>query len=385
MGLLGTPLGAVANLPVTGVLRHRQSATCLTVPEQARNLTLVALAPCTEGGAQSWTVTRPLGSTAVTARGLCPDAYRPDPAAAGPAGWVAQLYACNGSPSQTWQVTGGVLRNSLSGACLDQAGGRPVFAVCTGQAPWPWQVPNGRLQQGAVQFADEFDGAAGGSFDRTRWSEWSACTYNPSAAFGGIGCGTPETLDGAGHLLLPADPTHGSAIRSTVGFTSGVFSAWLRNPAPAGYWPAFWMLNTPMDGSPVPDVGEVDVMEASTTWPSLYHATSHVYTPGAVVHDVDHVCGGTADLSEATHNYSVRVEPGLDGRGRITYYLDDRQCGAAFTPATNPGQPWTFPPSLTRPLWMILDLAVGGAGGAQTPATAPAALLVDRVEVRALR
>ncbi len=372
------------DLPVMGLLQSRETSTCMGVPDGAQNMDQPVLSPCVEGAAQSWTVTHPLTQGSVTALWLCLDAFHAVPTDAGPTGWVVQLYACNGSDAQTWQVTNGLILNSLNGFCVAPSGADPVFATCNPAGPRVWNVPTGRLVEGVAQLVDDFSGPAGSTADGSRWAEWSACTYNPSAAFGGIGCGTPEHLDGSGHLVIPANPTRGSALRSTSAFTYGVFSAWLRIPSKPGYWPAFWMLNSPVDGSAVTQVGEIDAMESYTTWPSQYHATSHVYASGTQVDDADHLCGGSADLSAAFHKYSVRVEPGVDGRGRISYYLDNRQCGAAFTPAANPASPWPFAPSLPRPNWMILDLAVGGAGGEQTPAATPASLLVDRVEVRQL-
>ncbi|WP_295695564.1 family 16 glycosylhydrolase [Lapillicoccus sp.] len=372
------------DLPVTGLLQNRAAPTCVGVPDGGRNLTRPVLSLCVEGAAQSWTVMHPLTEGAVTAQWLCLDATHANFTDPGPTGWVVQLYSCNGTRAQTWRVTNGLIVSSLNGYCVGPSGAAIGFITCTPSGPRLWNVPSGRLVQGATQMVDDFTGTAGSAPDSSRWTEWSACSYNPSAAFGSIACGRRDSLDGDGHLVIPADPTHGSALRSTSAFTYGVFSAWLRLPSAPGYWPAFWMLNSPQNGSSVSQVGEIDAMEAYTTWPSQYHSTSHVYASGTQTNDTDHLCGGSADLSVAFHKYSVRVEPGADGRGRISYYLDDRQCGGAFTPATNPQSPWPFAPSLSRPNWMILDLAVGGADGKQVSATTPTSLLVERVEVRQL-
>ena len=67
----------------------------------------------------------------------------------------------------------------------------------------------------------------------------------------------------------------------------------------------------------------------------------------------------------------------LAAPGKITYYLDDVEVGST-TKAAAPG-PWPWGPDVMRPNFLILDLAIGGAG--QPAPTAPAVMLVDRVEV----
>ena len=81
-------------------------------------------------------------------------------------------------------------------------------------------------------------------------------------------------------------------------------------------------------------------------------------------------------MSGRFNKYTARIEP-----GKITYYFNDVPCG---TYTKQRGQAWGFGPDVTRPNWIILDLAVGGAGGQQAPASKPARMLVSRVEVRAL-
>ncbi len=233
-----------------------------------------------------------------------------------------------------------------------------------------------------ILFEDDFNGPAGGGPDPSRWEDFSACSYNPSAAFGSIACGDNEKLDGAGHLVLPATPRSGSAIRtgSHFSFLYGTTSAWIQVPAEPGYWPAFWSLNTPADGSTGLPAGEVDAMEGYTTWLNAYHATAHNYGSDGSRYDAsDNRCaeGPPVDLSAGFHKYSARIEP-----GKITFSFDDVQCGLVYTKA--PGMVWGFGPDVTRGNWLILDLAVGGGGGQQRPATADARMLVDRVEVRAL-
>ena len=93
----------------------------------------------------------------------------------------------------------------------------------------------------------------------------------------------------------------------------------------------------------------------------------------------DPACGRNKVFGE-WHDYSARVEP-----GRISFYFDGVRCGGHVTAAEGDGRPWAFGPDVTRGLWPILTLAVGGAGGQQDgKAVEPARLLVDRVTVTSL-
>lgn len=235
---------------------------------------------------------------------------------------------------------------------------------------------------GALMFVDSFNGKKGAPPTPGKWTDYSACSYNGSAAFGDIKCGNNEKLDGVGHLSIPATPTAGSGIRvaSKYAFKYGVFSAWMKLPSQVGYWPAFWTLNNGYNGVDKPLLGETDVMEGYSTWPTLYHVNAHNWLTDGRPNSgsVDSVCGKPS-LSSTFHKYSAKIQP-----GKITFYLDSVQCGVTFTPQTNPGKAYGFGPTVTRGNWLILDLAVGGAGGQQRPATHAARLLVDRVEVRKL-
>lgn len=245
-------------------------------------------------------------------------------------------------------------------------------------------VPAAQAQTpGPILFADDFTGPAGALPDQAKWEDHSTVTYNSSAAFGLIQPGNNETLDGQGNLRIPATPTAGSAIRTGAkfGFQYGTVSAWMKFPAQAGYWPAFWTLNSPPDGSTQLPVGELDAAEDYTTWNNVFHAQAHSWSGSSTgnYHSGDNRCPQpeTADLSGRFNKFTAKIEP-----GRITYSFNDVPCGQAYV--KDPAKLWAFGPDVTRPNWLILDLAVGGAGGQQTPASQPAELLVDRVEVRAL-
>jgi hypothetical protein len=254
-----------------------------------------------------------------------------------------------------------------------------LIALAAVLAPMPVASAAPVELTGAVLWADDFNGTPGHAPNPANWADYSTCTYNSSAAFGSIKCGNNEYLDGAGSLVVPATPTAGSAIRTVPARTwqYGVFSAWITMPSQVGYWPAFWTLNNNWNGVDSLPVGEADIAEHYTTWPTLYHATLHNWTGNSTTNSGgDTVCGGP-NLSAGQHKYTVRIEP-----GKVSFYFDNVPCGPTYTPTA--GKPWAFGPDVARPNWLILDLAIGGAGGQQAAPTANAQMLVGRVEVRAL-
>ena len=138
--------------------------------------------------------------------------------------------------------------------------------------------------------------------------------------------------------------------------TYGFFEIRAQLPSGQGLWPAFWLM--PKDGSWPP---ELDVMEA------IDKATTDYTT----VHDSSISGGmstqGTAagDLSSGYHTYGVDWEP-----DHITWYLDGKEIYQVATPA-----------DMNKPMYMILNLAVGGGwpGNADSSTPFPANYNVDWV------
>ena len=232
---------------------------------------------------------------------------------------------------------------------------------------------------GAVLFEDDFGGT--GSYDHKKWGEWSSDTYNGSAAYGNIKPGDRAELDGDGHLSVPATPTQGTSISTKDDFTFlyGTVTARMKVPTAAGYLPAFWTLNNNSNGVDALPLGEADIHESYTGLANYYHRGTHNWnndltwgSPGDPACGRDHVFG-------EWHDYSAKFEP-----NQVTFYFDGVQCGAVATKADGGGKPYGFGPDVTRGNWLLLTLAVGGAGGQQDgKAKAPAQLLVDFVKVTA--
>jgi hypothetical protein len=113
--------------------------------------------------------------------------------------------------------------------------------------------------------------------------------------------------------------------------------------------------------------------------PGLSKALGHTWTGNSSTdyHSPDNTCQTAGTLSASFHKYTAKVEP-----GKVTYYVDDAQCGQPYVKDTT--KAWGLGPDQTRPNWFILDNAIGDAGGQQAAPTANSAFLIDRVEVRAL-
>jgi beta-glucanase (GH16 family) len=146
----------------------------------------------------------------------------------------------------------------------------------------------------------------------------------------------------------------------------GYFEMRAKLPAGKGLWPAFWLL--PVNKAWPPEIDALEAFGAPNPQGegglTMIHYGSHALTSAEN-------CGGWhdvgVDITQGFHTYGVDVEP-----TGITYYFD--------------GKPYTTCPAnsaVTEPLYMIVNLAVGGTGSwPGTPGSSnvwPAYLYVDYV------
>jgi len=239
---------------------------------------------------------------------------------------------------------------------------------------------------------DEFNGPAGTTFDRTKWT----------ADTGGNGFGNQErefyttrpenvALDGDGHLVItartePASSTdqcwygkclYTSARLKTEGiFTQkyGRFEARIRIPRGQGIWPAFWMLGDDIGTVGWPTSGEIDIMENIGREPAIVHGTLHGpgYSGAGGIGRADTLSSGV--YADDFHIYAVEWQP-----NEIRWYVDGRQYHR-MTPADIPsGTKWVF----QHPFFLMLNLAVGGGwpGDPDASSTYPQQMIVDYVRV----
>src|SRR5579883_2078664 len=130
--------------------------------------------------------------------------------------------------------------------------------------------------------------------------------------------------------------------------TYGFFEMRAELPAGQGAWPAFWLL--PENGNWPP---EIDVMEVLGNDPTKLYTSIH---SGTSSNEVNGGGGETvADTSKAYHEYAVDWTPTT-----ITWYFDNKPVLSAPTPA-----------QMNSPMYMIVNLAMGGAWPGNVDSTIP--------------
>ena len=138
----------------------------------------------------------------------------------------------------------------------------------------------------------------------------------------------------------------------------GYFEVRAELPAGKGLWPAFWLLPESADYA-----SELDVFEVLGDNPNTVYQTVHDYGGS----DTAGQAFTASNTSTAFHTYGVDWEPDF-----ITYYVDGQAVFKTITPA-----------SMKEPMYMLLNLAVGGNGswpGAPDNAMAfPADFKIDYV------
>jgi serralysin len=121
----------------------------------------------------------------------------------------------------------------------------------------------------------------------------------------------------------------------------GVFEARLKLPKGRGLWPAFWMIQA--DG-PVPP--EIDIMEFLGHTPNSIWVVNHSMQKGKHTARSREVLFAQ-DMTKDFHVYSVDWRPTT-----TNFYIDDVLVMTIPTPA-----------DMHKPMYMILNLAVGGRWG----------------------
>ncbi|KRB51506.1 1,3-1,4-beta-glycanase [Rhizobium sp. Root708] len=158
-----------------------------------------------------------------------------------------------------------------------------------------------------------------------------------------------------GVLTISADPAS-EAIQSQINgydYTSGLlnthssfaqtygyFEIRADMPTDQGVWPAFWLL--PEDGSWPP---ELDVVEMRGQDPNTVNVTAHTNESGS--HTMESI-PVKVPSTDGFHNYGV-----LWDEDHITWYFDDVAIAQTDTPA-----------DMHDPMYMLVNLAVGGSAGA---------------------
>ena len=315
-------------------------------------------------------------------------------------GWVASdTIRLAGYGMTTFDDVRRVLHQVGANAELDFANGERlvlagVQASTLGAANFQLEVDRSRM---TLAFSDGFDklslwnpvsnpggtwrddfgyGGYGTISSRTLVSNHEAEVYM-DAGFKGTGpvaLGIDPFAVSNGVLTITAAPTPTADLKylNNLPYTSGLlttkqsfsmeygyFEARVKMPAGQGFWPAFWLL--PADGTWPP---EIDVFEQLGKDPGTIYLTEHAAAAGAASTSAVHV-----DTTQ-WHTYGVDWEKDF-----LTYYIDGVAVARQATPA-----------GMDKEMYMLLDLAVGGAGswpGATNATTGTGQLQLDFVHAYA--
>ena len=231
---------------------------------------------------------------------------------------------------------------------------------------------------------DEFDGAQG-------FPGSSAWTYD----VGGGGWGNEElqfytdrrtalanarVKNGCLTIEARAERYGGNAytsarLLSASSWTYGRFVIRAKLPSGAGTWPAIWMLPQTDTYGTWPASGEIDIMEHLGSDEGVIHGSLHTAAANHILGNAATTTTMVADAAENFHEYRIDWTE----RG-IWMYVDDSQYfsseNATFGGAANSDK-WPF----DQPFRILLNLALGGWGGAVDAGALPAAMEVDYVRV----
>jgi beta-glucanase (GH16 family) len=221
-------------------------------------------------------------------------------------------------------------------------------------------------------FSDDFDGPLGVGPDPTKW------TFDIGAG----GWGNNELqyytesrensfLDGNGHLVIRATRSDGPQVvyRSARLTTRGLFAqrygrweARMKITSKPGMWPAWWMLGDNFGTDGWPACGEIDVLEDYGH--SAVESSVHLADGAGGIQSYS---GGLAN-DDQFHVFAMEWSP-----TGVSFSRDGvRYAGRDWAPGFDPH----------RPMFMVLNLAVGGDIGkpaAELPF--PVDFLIDYVRV----
>lgn len=212
---------------------------------------------------------------------------------------------------------------------------------------------------------------------------------------GGHGWGNHElqyyTKDDTTTAVVYDGSLHIRAVKNTIIDTNKFFSARLltkgrqtfhygkievraKLPKGRGLWPAIWMLGNNIDTAGWPACGETDIMEHVGFMPDSVFGSIHTTAFNHMIHTQRTKGLFIADPYTAFHTYAVDWTA-----EKISFFVDDKPY-LEFSNTHNGNDEWPF----DKPMFIILNLAVGGDWGGQQgvdDSIFPAEMQVDYVRV----
>jgi len=273
----------------------------------------------------------------------------------------------------------------------------------------PVQAAPSALGSWALQWGDEFNGAAGTGVNTNDWIYDLGTSYPGGAPRWGTGeleTNTNSTnnvyQDGSGNLAIkpilagkPATWTSGRIETQRLDFQPPMGGAMaveariklpnVTGSAAQGYWPAFWMLGAPFRGNYTnwPSIGEIDIMENVNGVNTLYGTFHCGVNPGGPCNETNgiggNISGSNPTLQSAFHTYRMEFDKSVSPQ-QIRWYLD----GVQFhTVNANQVDAATWNDATNHGFFIILNVAMGGGwpGSPTRNTTSGVPMLVDYVRV----
>ena len=262
-------------------------------------------------------------------------------------------------------------------ACSTNTAEPPPPAEQPGPNPPTVQTPDPNNDDPKLIWEDDFDG------DELNLEDW---TYDLGNGCPNCGWGNSElqryTRDNHriedGILIIEAKTIGTNRYSSTriktqgkQEFQYGRIEARIKLPDGVGVWPAFWMLGADIVDIGWPACGEIDILEFVGRQPNIVHNAIH--SESSHGNTQNHKATRVPDLNDDFHVYAVEWSSQA-----IEFYFDDRLT-YRYSPADKNKDNYPF----NKPMFIILNLAIGGTFGGDVPADTefPQELLVDYVKV----
>ncbi|MFN7793206.1 MAG: family 16 glycosylhydrolase, partial [Cyclobacteriaceae bacterium] len=169
-------------------------------------------------------------------------------------------------------------------------------------------------------------------------------------------------------------------LNSKFAFTYGRVDARAKLPTGAGTWPAIWMLgkniNEPggffssqFGTTNWPATGEIDIMEHWGNNPNVIHGSIH--TTSSSGNTINTKTINVTQVSSTFHIYSI-----IWDEEKIQFLVDDVPF-YTYNPPVKNASTWPF----DKPQYLLLNIAMGGVGGAIDAAFTQSSMEIDYVRV----
>ena len=228
----------------------------------------------------------------------------------------------------------------------------------------------------SLRFDDEFNSFVSSPTGTQGWmtqggAYWRTLSGNNEAEYySDSSVGVNPFSDSNGVLTITAAPgsnplglPYNSGIITTeksFNFEYGLVEVSAKLPAGAGLWPAIWLLPSSLGWPP-----EIDIMEMLGNDPTMIYASTHSGSTNISSRLPVYV----GDTTQSFHTYGLDWEPNT-----ITWYFDGNAIRTVATPS-----------DMHQPMYLLINLAVGGAGSWPGPPTSasefPAQMSIDYVHI----